>query len=126
MRQLRIDGSKPRRPLGLARTHPTIDIGSNLRANPIGVGIVGTFVNIKPQIAALGKPLMTIHQQLSIRSPLGGVSARQRKMFQPGPSNRRRRQVLAMGFEQHQGKHRIIDVIIRHAHIELILATSLQ
>ena len=46
----------------ITRADPTINIGSDLRANPVVIGIVRAFGDIKPCLAALRKPLLAMNE----------------------------------------------------------------
>ena len=62
---------------------PTIHIGSDLRANPVVIGIVRAFSDIKPCLAALREPLLAMNEQGPIGRSLGGISRCEWEVFQP-------------------------------------------
>ena len=99
----------------ITRADPTINISSDLRANPVVIGIVRAFSDIKPCLATLREPLLAMNEQGPIGRSLGGISRCEWEVFQPVLRHLGGRQCFAVLLQHHECQHRIIDIVIRLA-----------
>ena len=83
MRKLGVLSHQLHSELGITWADPTIHIGSDLRANPVVIGIVRAFSDIKPRLAALREPLLAMNEQSPIGRSFGGVRRGEWEVFQP-------------------------------------------
>ena len=98
---------------GLTGTDPTVKVRSDLSADPLVPGVVGTSGQVEARLSAVHEFVGHLAQQGLVRCPFRRPGGASRQQPDPGARDVFDCQCAAVVLQHQQREHRVIDVVIR-------------
>ena len=112
VRQGRIAARELRRPGRAAGIDPAVQVGTDLRADPVAVAVVGAALQVEARVLAVDELLGHVLEQDPVGLALGRPGGAAGQARQPGARHVLGREAVAVFLQHQQGQHRVVDVVV--------------